>query len=1039
MVASVEIPKPSVSPELTVLLVAEGEPLAAAIEERLLARGLQLETATAETASSVAYVVAPDLVVVAGHLSHDPDGLLASFASRSATSTLPVVIVADPHGESVERPVFRHGVVARIDRSASADEMARQIQRLAEELPEREGTAEGDLDAADINEVLGLLTESLRSGVLSVESGAGPQAQVLVHAERPLRETLLELVSRLRGLVEKDAGPLRYRFDEAPTARISSLDVFGNEHVDRPDLAGRRVLLAERDPARADVLAQTLRAIGVQVAVVDGTGARLELARELMPEVLLIDDRGVEGWASGLLRAVRHDPWLRWASLLIVDAARLWADPRRPDVDMLAPRVQGLVATDEELSRRVREEPSLQVRLDLVGPVRLLRLLGRAERGIRLEVTHPRMRIEIDIAEGLVAGAAGFVQGSQAPVVHGTAALATLMGLHSGRVRITHVEAPRSANLMSPIDDALIAATTETPAIAPSLPPPSLRPSRPPEARADAGDLPRALDRLEALLTSLVPPPPAPSAADGGGPRENEFPLYAEDADDEGTGQYGPELVERLRRRMKNSDRSMASGPPPQPERPPAPPQTSDHAGESAQPRVAPRPTGARRKGIPPPRASLDVPRPKSIPAPPSARPKPLVRPSSRPARSKPSAPPPPGRPALRSGKGKPSVAPPTATLPQPPRRKRRRDRTLMLGSAMRPAPSSAEASSERPSADPSPHTAQLSQFVPRDTPPGQEQARTNEPLAQVEGTEQPTLEPVQDAPSAPPSEEPPLDLLAGVPSVDAVPDATPFAPVEVAPRRTWLPLVLGAGLGGLLLVGGGAAFWVFRGASPEAHESPSVADAVEELPPASDSARGESTDPVAEPLEVEPLDEAAEAEPVAEAAPVGEAEPVAEAAPVAGGGAEVGPSADEPIEGTDAEWDPEAFGIEPVDVPSTRRAAGRMRDRLIREANRLRREGELEAAQRAYTRFAGAFPNDPRGMAGLARVHMQRGDAANGIVFAQRLTRIRPRFASNFLLLGDVLLAAGNAHAARRAFQRAARMEPRWAPARQRLATMDE
>ena len=129
------------------LLVAPGERMARALTRYLLEHRVQVEDSSIEEVMATAFVSAPDLLVLAGDAAADAGAqVLAALAANSVTATLPVVLITegDPHRQLSS---FRHGVVAVIERSASADEMARRIAAVAHGLPERSGETEGTFGA----------------------------------------------------------------------------------------------------------------------------------------------------------------------------------------------------------------------------------------------------------------------------------------------------------------------------------------------------------------------------------------------------------------------------------------------------------------------------------------------------------------------------------------------------------------------------------------------------------------------------------------------------------------------------------------------------------------------------------------------------------------------------------------------------------------------------------------------------------------------------------------------------------------------------
>lgn len=1052
--------------EPTVLLVAPGERFAHALSARLGERGLAVETAELSEVGKVAFAAAPDLVVLAGSAAVD-GGLevLAALAERAVTATLPVVLVTEERPSSPRLSAFRHGVVAVIERSASADEMARRIAELAYELPERSGETGGTLRHASVDELVDLFAASLRSGILAVRKDGGASAQILLRPDRPVEEAIAQLIDRLRPLVASEGdGALSYEFHESAPSRISSLDL-SEDHDGGPSrLQGRRVLVIEQSAARSDRLGQELRSAGALVVVADGSGHGLELARDLTPEVVVVDGTGVEGWGIEALRQVRRDLWLRWASLLLVDSDKLWRDRRRPDIALLAGPIDAQLQQDRELSMRAIRGREVGTRLEVVGPFRTLRALAETRLGLRITVRHPRLVVEIDLADGLVAGASAREPHARRDLAEGPAALSALFGLSSGRVHVVRAEAPKSANVMAPLDDAIAAAAREEPVIPPSLPPPSLAPpAGAPPAAVPKEDLVGLVQRLEALLAHVRdaagedeaahgPPPPASEkpAQSGEVPRPSELPPI--DGDEVDTGLYAPEMMQRLRARMRRSSQRMVAV-------------TAE--SESAAERPSEAEGGAASSA-----GDEDV-EPRAANAPPkdAHEHRPLAKKTAGPSVPRPVPPPPPG------GRIPPAALPPPSSRA---RRIARRAPTLTLGSvtgdeaSTEPTGAKSKLPSEpkaAPSIDAPAAKAKMwsdAQAAPSIDPPAPEAKTPSEPKTP---SSERTLEPAPTEASRPedavepspmlaralrstdeqeaeavtrepaPSESAPVamrdEVAASEPSLEAELEARVApAPSAVAlPRRTGsglrLKLALAVGPVVLALLGGGV--WLSArepGAEPitlpiQRHES----------------GREERQPTETQPTETQPTEPAPGRGPPRPAPIAGqEVPPSAERS----GSATpeplvVGPAPGEPIEGRAEDFDLARLGITPAERPSSRRVLQATTTRRIRLANAARNRGELDAAEAGYRAVLALEDDNARATAGLARIRMERGDAGSAVLLAQRLVRLRPSYASNYVLLGDALLAGYNREAARRAFTAAVAIDPSWAPARERLVALED
>lgn len=487
--------------EPALLLVGAGaeleEPLAAALGRH----GLFVEIATPAGLLGATITAAPDLILLAGESARDGGGaLLRELSASPLTSVVPVALLQEEPSVDARLKAFRHGAVAVVARSPSIDAMALEIAHLAREIPERTGASLGQLGESTLRGFVDALARELRQGVLSVKTGESePELRLVLGEGRPLVELVDDFVQRVRRHVIH-AEPLRYEFDERATGTVAWLGkaaagsggVLGN-------LAGVPLALADPDAARADVLAQSLREQGATVMITDlePPPARYSRLRQLDPLVLLIGASDVEGRGYELLRQMKYDPRLRWTSLLVVDWADVIPEVGLPSVEHLVSRIIDLTSPLRTLRTRIlAASGSIGARLESVGPAHLLRMLTEIPEGTRIEVHHRRLKAAVDIAEHLVAGVTATRPEAPGAVLQGPVALAALLQLGSGRVRIDRVAQPASTNLMATLASALDLADREVAPILPFLPSPGW--SQPPDAGQVAVSVPRS-SRLPVL------------------------------------------------------------------------------------------------------------------------------------------------------------------------------------------------------------------------------------------------------------------------------------------------------------------------------------------------------------------------------------------------------------------------------------------------------------------------------------------------------------------------------------------------------------
>src|SRR5690606_4362197 len=242
-----------------------------------------------------------------------------------------------------------------------------------------------------------------------------------------------------------------------------------------------------------------------------GEGTGLERAQNLGPEVVIVDEQGVETWAYGVMRQIRRDALLRWASVLVVRASELLPAGEPPRMDRLAASFAPLVVADRDLCTRAVDNEGFDLRLESIGALRMTRALLASGETLHLTIKSRRATVDLDLAEGLIAGAEATFPKGGPESVGGTSALAALLTLSTGRVHVERRAAPAIANLLTPVDEAFYRASKERAPIAPSVPPPSVPPPGEPKTVAPpvAGQGVALVTELRTLVSQLKASLPA--------------------------------------------------------------------------------------------------------------------------------------------------------------------------------------------------------------------------------------------------------------------------------------------------------------------------------------------------------------------------------------------------------------------------------------------------------------------------------------------------------------------------------------------------
>jgi len=443
-------------------MVGQGEPMQTALGEALRRHGISVAaSATAELEQAVR-VYAPDMVVLIGDAAiRGGAGVVRRMAENRATDVLPVAVVSSDASLQDGAQDFRSGAVAVVPRGAGADSIARKLVELADEVPRRPGLVAGSVNENNLQELIDLVSDETRTGILSIRSPKGllDGMPVVVETEHSSAHRAQQVLDRLRDVVA-EAEPLEYEFQETTGGRLSTLPAaVPMENVDLDRLYGARVVVLDSDQLRAEKLANVLITRGVQIAAADFSTAVIPRIREVDPQVVVMDSSAVGGQGLDFIRAMRKDPQLRWSSMLVVRWEDFWptsASDSEPDLPQLAGRLLPMIDQDAELARRAEDEIDFDTRLELIGPGRLLRALGSVPGVRRLSIGGHKRSVEVDIADNSIVGAYATLHEGTAQSLQGIPALLALWGLNSGRVSVREQDLPSVANIMMPVDEALV-------------------------------------------------------------------------------------------------------------------------------------------------------------------------------------------------------------------------------------------------------------------------------------------------------------------------------------------------------------------------------------------------------------------------------------------------------------------------------------------------------------------------------------------------------------------------------------------------------
>lgn len=452
-----------------VLLVGSGFAQEDAVLDALGRHHVHVGSAQLENIVETVATTSPDLIVIAGDAASERTGerILELLRHSPLSSNVPAAVLCSDPSLDDRFDAYRHGATALIRQSASADQTADRIATLAGQIARHEHTIGAGSEAV-LSELVGALSAQVRSALTPSGTGAESSVRLLMHTERDVSRLIDGFVMRLtRHVTPMKTVEYELGTDLAEAGVLSAERAA--EAASMPDIGGVRLIIADDDPSRADAIAQQLRAHGAVVAItnLDPTAQVFEQLRQTDPVAIVVGSPQAEREARGLLRSARSDARLRWAAARVMDWVELSNMPGGLS------RILGLVAAAAEPEERIREHLeeglSCDMRLESLGPSRLLRTLAALPYSSRVTLYNRRLRVRVDLAEGLVVGAEGETyDGIATQPLEGSAAVAALFVVTSGRIHVERTASPSKVNIMSPVDVTLALADADAAPIVPS-------------------------------------------------------------------------------------------------------------------------------------------------------------------------------------------------------------------------------------------------------------------------------------------------------------------------------------------------------------------------------------------------------------------------------------------------------------------------------------------------------------------------------------------------------------------------------------------
>lgn len=275
-------------------------------------------------------------------------------------------------------------------------------------------------------------------------------------------------VARVRDLVMiKSGGAVRFS-NEGPEGALPIAPWWGDglaptrgtetKYETEPRLEGRRVVVADDDPAVTWFIGGLLRGAGADVREAHDGNRALELCFRLSPDLVISDVLmpGLDGFA--LCRALKRDIALRdvpvillsWKEDLLQRLRDLGADAdgymrKEASAAAILQRVHEVLRTRVRIEARLRDGGEVRGRLDRVTPSTLLETTARVRGDARLCIRDASFLYEVELRDGAPKSATRTT--SEGSFQRGKDVFAALLGVRTGRFVVSRATGPARGTL----------------------------------------------------------------------------------------------------------------------------------------------------------------------------------------------------------------------------------------------------------------------------------------------------------------------------------------------------------------------------------------------------------------------------------------------------------------------------------------------------------------------------------------------------------------------------------------------------------------
>jgi DNA-binding response OmpR family regulator len=427
-------------------------------------------------ARELARVIGPDVAVIDAERRGARE-LCEVFAQDQLIEPVPLLIVGNFETKESAQPFMELGVARILNRPLSPDGLWRAIDQLCDRsaAPNAEREPVGQLTVAALaeriaDEIKRGLVDAVEGGAQATPVGFGEGADVMAAVWGAVARVRELVTLRSQGLVRFHAvgpgGAVPLAPWGAEERRAGERTGRATRDLEGVSLQGRRIVVADDDPAVVWFMSGLLKAVGVEVIEAHDGRRALELTEEHWPDLVISDVLMPELDGFSLCHEIKRDVIVRdtpvillsWKEDLLQRLRELGADAdgylrKEAAASAVVERVREVLRARARVEQRIAAGGEVRGRLDGLTVRLLLELVCRGKRDARIAVRDAVYLWELAVRGGQLLSISR--SSPAGDFARGTSVLPGLLGVSAGRFAIEPDSAPTRSEFRGNLQEIL--------------------------------------------------------------------------------------------------------------------------------------------------------------------------------------------------------------------------------------------------------------------------------------------------------------------------------------------------------------------------------------------------------------------------------------------------------------------------------------------------------------------------------------------------------------------------------------------------------